>query len=244
MAVLLERLGIGRGDDHARLAVHDDLVAVLDVLGDPLAADHDGDAEGGGHDRGVVGPPARIGGHPRHPVAVQRRGPGRGDFVGDQDHGLGDVGQPVLRLPHQLGEDPPVEVHDVGGLLAKDLTVHGPEAGPELAELLRDRVLGGDPVPLDPLPDVVDERLVAKEAQVELEDQGGLGAELGGGPVAVLLQVPNRQVDRLGQPPPLMGHIVLGDRAIRHVTNGVVEDESPSDNHTGRDRDALDDLHY
>ena len=96
---------------------------------------------------------------------------------------------------------------------------------------------------LDPLPDVLDQGRIAQQLHMELEDLGGLGPQLRGGPVPVALQVRQGRVHRFSQPFELGPHFLLGDGAIGHVLDRVVENECSPHDHAGRHRDALDNFH-
>ncbi len=113
----------------------------------------------------------------------------------------------------------------------------------EVAKRLGDRVRGGHPLALDPLADGLDQRLVLEQSEVELEDLGGLRPQLDRGLVPIGLQVALGLLQGLPQPLELSRHLVGAHGLPGHSLPSIVENKSSTDDHTGRNRDALDDFH-
>ena len=110
---MAQRVLVGAHDDHAGPTVDHDLIAVVDELRHPLASDHHRDAQRTGHDRGVAGPPPRIGGEAEHLVHVERRGLGGREIVGHDDDRFLQAGEAVPALSDELVEQTSIEVEHV-----------------------------------------------------------------------------------------------------------------------------------
>ena len=92
---------IGIEDDDAAIAVDDDLVAAGDVGQEFAQADHGGNLEDAGHDGGMAGPAARLGGEGVHLVAVHRRRFAGRQIVGQDDDRLLQVAQHLAAFAQQ-----------------------------------------------------------------------------------------------------------------------------------------------
>jgi hypothetical protein len=226
-------LRVGVDGDRAALAVdqHDH---PLGDVGEPTHADHAGQAELAGDDRGVAGRAPQPGGQRDDPGRVQAGGVGRGEVVGEQHRGrLGrrDAGLP---LPGQLGDDPVAHVPHVGRPLRHDPA----EAGEQLDELLR-RPDGGDlgrGTLTDPLLDGGQQPPVPGQLRRGGEDLGadaGRRSGAGGQPL-------RDRVGRCGEPVLLDGAPLLGDRQAggRRQLDGTDRADDGADRHPGYHRRA------
>ncbi len=71
-------------------------IAFVDMLGEELAADHDGHAQGRGDDRGVVGSTTEVGCETDDLGFAERSSLHRRHLMGHDDDGLVDLGQTIL----------------------------------------------------------------------------------------------------------------------------------------------------
>ena len=103
----------GLGLDRARGAVDQEPGAVGDLQG-ARRADHAGDGELAGDDRGVAGRAALLGDQGVHDLGVQTGRVGRGEVLGDEHHRRGRQRHARLRLAHEVRDDAAFDVAQVG----------------------------------------------------------------------------------------------------------------------------------
>ena len=135
-------------------------------------ADHAGDAELAGDDRGVAGGAALLGHQRDHGGRVEPCGVGRRQVLGDQHRGPVGHGHAGLRLADQTGGHPALDVAQVGHPLGHQATHRREDAG-ELLDRGVQRDEEGVPG-RQPLLDRRPQALVAGQP-------GGGGEHLGGG---------------------------------------------------------------
>ena len=128
--VVGDGLRAGVDVDHARAAVERQRRAVGDGEHVRAGADHGGDPERAGDDRGVPGGAAARGDEPEGALGVERRGLARRELVGEHDAGLAqqraavDAGEPRQHAAR--------DVLDVHGALAQVGVVERAEGGGRL----------------------------------------------------------------------------------------------------------------
>ena len=116
--VLLEGPFIGINDHKTTMAVHNDRIPGSNRLRKILEG-HDGrDGQGAGHNRGMAGSPARIGGNAANVVAVKSCRLRRTQFPRDNDHFLAQMIDIFALVAQQVPQQSPLDVIDVGGPLA------------------------------------------------------------------------------------------------------------------------------
>ena len=242
--VLVDRLLVRIDDDDAAIAVDDDLIAAADDLGQVLEGDDGRNAQRTGHDGGVAGPPAGVGGHPFDVIPVEAGRLGGAQLPRHDDDLLSQV-QDVFPLgPEQLPEQTPLDVVDVRGPLADvgvlDVRL---EVGRDLPQHRGDGILGRHGLRLDHVGDPAPQAPVPQEAQVHGED---------------ILDVP---AGRLILPP--LERIQLVNGLLKGVADALdlrgplgglnfppwdsvilrIHDERFTDRYPRRDRNSLFDLH-
>ena len=108
-------------------AVHDDAVAVLQLLHDPGHAEYGGQLQGPGQDGGVAGPAAYLGEDGCNVLLVQaHRHRGR-QIMGYQHTACGQMAHIHAGDPQQDGQHPAADVPHIGGALAHELVIHSGE---------------------------------------------------------------------------------------------------------------------
>ena len=171
-----------RVEDHVAVqAVHDQRLAVADLRRRPLHAEHGGDLQRVGEDRGVRGRAARLGHEPDDPRLVQPDGVGRRERVGDDDRVFGEVelARVPVRAAAEHAQQPVQHVLHVEAALAQhgvlDLLQrrdHLPRAGGE-------RPLGVHPLVADLRHYVAPQLAVLEDREVGVEDRRVLRADRG-----------------------------------------------------------------
>ncbi len=97
---------VGVEDDDAAIAVDDDLVAAGDVGEEPAQADDGGDFEHAGHDGGVAGPAAGLGGEGVDHLRIEDGRLARRQVVGqDDDRRLAGLRQVLAARPSEMLQD-------------------------------------------------------------------------------------------------------------------------------------------
>ena len=113
-------------------------------------ADDAGDAQLAGDDRGVAGGSAPLGDQRHHHARVEAGGVGGSEVLGDQHRGLRGRGHARLGLAHQAGDEPPLDVAQVGDALGHQ-PAHAGEHADELLDGGGDRGRAGRRSPRSPL---------------------------------------------------------------------------------------------
>jgi len=226
LAVFKKGLVGGVDDDDAVIAVQQGVLAVLEDLAEVLEADDGGDLHGTGHDRGVRGLAADVGGEPEDLDLVKLRGGGGREVVADDDAGLAQgVEIRAMRLTLQIVQHPPGDVAHVGGAFAKIFILDGGQRGGVFLGDGVEGVLDVDLVLLDHARGLLDEDGVLEQEQVRVEDQTFLGAHAGVDLALDLQDVVPGLDERVLEAAQLGAELVIGDRTFGDAALCPANDE-------------------
>jgi hypothetical protein len=243
LAVLLDLLLVGVDDHHPARAVDDHRVPAADQTGQVPESDDGGDAHRAGDDRGVARAPADVGGEPAHVRLVQRRGLAGQQVVRDHDHVAVQVLEVRALLADQAAQHRLLDVVDVRHAAGEVAVGHRDELVGQAAHDDADGVLGGRVLVADLVEHLLEDRLVAQQPEVEVEDAADLASVLGGDLVAELRALDDGVGDRVPEPLALLAELRALDRALGDDQVLGVEYDGRADHHPGGNADAFLDLH-
>ncbi len=208
--------------------VDDDVVAVADVLGDVLQADHARDLERARQDRRVRGLAADVGAEGHARGAVQVRGVGRRQVVRD-DHRA----RRRHRRPHvdaeQVAQDAIAHEVDVAAALAEVVLLDGVEDGLDLLDGAAQRPLGVDLLLADAPPRRIDQVLVVEDELVRLDDVEVVLALALGELLLDALELLVGRAERGVEARDLGLDLLVGDVALGRLDATAVDDERTAD---------------
>ncbi len=243
LAVLDELFLVGVDDHDAVVAVDDDQVAGVDLAGDVSQPDDGGDTHGASDDGGVTGSPADVGGEALHVGAVQGRGLRGEQVVGDDHDVAAQVREVVMFLPDQVVEQAALDVVDVLDALG-EVAVGDPEKRLRVTPHHdRDGELGGGLLLVDFGFDLLEERLVLEDADVDVEDGGDFLAGLGDHLLAQGSDLGDGGIDGLVEAGDLVGGSPGGDVAFGYEQILSVQHDGRADYYARGNAYALFDLH-
>ncbi|MFM1943613.1 MAG: hypothetical protein RI897_2595 [Verrucomicrobiota bacterium] len=120
LAVLEEGLVGGIEDEEAVESVQEDVLSGAELAAGVPEADDGGDLEGPGHDGGMGGSAADIGGEAEDHLPVEHGGGGGGEVVANDDAGFAEVGDVGLGgAAGEVGEDAVGDVAHIGDAFAE-----------------------------------------------------------------------------------------------------------------------------
>ena len=236
--------GIGIEDDQPLVAVDDDHPRLPCPVEEPAQADHRRDLQRLGDDRRMAGPAPHLGGEAQDPLRVEPRRLARREVVRQQHGRRLQTGQDRSRAARpRAGEDPLLDVADVGGAGGQVRIGQAFEPGGMAVEHLADGMLGGQMLALDPQPGIAAQGRVGDHPRMRREDVGILRTEplarLGLG----LLRLAIGRFQAAVEPFELGGDRLGSDRAMREPLAARVDDQRRSDRDTGADGDPAEGLH-
>jgi hypothetical protein len=224
-------------------AVQDDGVTAGHARRDVLQA-HDGRDAHRAHDDGrVAGQAAGVHGHADDLGPGEIRALGGREVVGDEDRGLGELGEILPGLPDQVPQEPSLDVPHVLVAFPQELVLHLQKPPLVAPQGLADGVGGRELLLADGLGDLLAEAALGEHAVVEVEDGGDIPAELLGGGLAEVVQLGQAVLERLAQQLQFRLDLLVGDVPVGDPVLPGVQDEGGGDGHAGRNRDAFLDLH-
>ncbi len=166
-------LRVGVDDDGSRRPVYDDDVPCFCLRGDLLEPHDSRDLVGPGHDGGVGGLAAHVGGKPLDLLHLHLHRIGRREIAGDDDGVVADPRDGLVMNPGQVSQYSLPGVLHVADPLAQVLVVDLAEDVAILVEGHPQGPLGVDPLLFDVLDRLPDEHLVLEDHDVDIEDVEG-----------------------------------------------------------------------
>ena len=239
LTILEERL-IGRVErEHASVAIQQRVFTVLNGVEQGAESDHRRDAHLPGHDGGVAGLAAGLGGKAQHMLPIQQCGHAGGEIVGHQNAGLGELLEVVpLARAREVVQHPTGHVAQIRGPLAEVGVIHRSQNRDVLFKHVVEGGLGTTEFGADLPKDLVEQGGVFQHQQVRLKESGLGGSHRCGNLISHLLEVmPGAQngpieafdfaVDRLGR-----------DLLTRDLTSGLPHPQDAGMRHAIRNRNS------
>jgi hypothetical protein len=172
LLVILQR-SVRRPQHHdAHVAVDDDRIAVMRLLGEAVEADDRRDAVAARQDRGVRGASAQIRGDAEHEAAVDHRGVGWQQIVRDDHRFLVQGPEAARLLAGQVAQQSAAHVLDVGTAFLEIRIADAVEGFEDAADDAVERELGAHELGAHHSLGVLDRLGVLEDEEMRVEDLG------------------------------------------------------------------------
>ena len=242
LLVAADDLRVGVDDDGPRRPVDDDDVPRLGLRRDLLEPHDSRDLVGPGHDGGVGGLAAHVGGESLDLLHLHLHRIGRREIAGNDDGVIADPRDGLVMDPGQVSQYSLPGVLHVADPLAQVLVIDLAEDVAILVEGHPQGPLGIDPLVLDVLDRLPDEHLVLEDHDVDVEDVEGFQALLVLELALDLQQLVLGVLEGLAEPADLVRNeapvleLVTGDGGI-----DAPDQVGHTDGHPGGDAESLQD---
>jgi hypothetical protein len=238
-----ERISVGINEDLTVVAIENCVFSAGNGSEAAAKADDGGDFECSGEDRSVAGLAADFGGEAENEACVESGCFARGEFVCEEDDGLGEVTEFFAAFAEELAEESFFEIEDVESAFGEVAVAEFFELFSVSAKHATDGGFRGPAVVADETFDFADEPRVLGHLEVGGEDGTVLLTQLGGDELFVGLNIATDVFEGEVEAVQFGIDCVAGDIASGNTEVFGTQYKNRARDNSGRNSDASEDLH-